>query len=57
MGEFEWQHLLYLLAVLVLVGPGAWWLWRAHGKFWRDVALWGGVVVAVILLYLTVGPR
>ena len=57
MDEFQWQRLIYVLAILVLVGPGAWWLWRAHGKFWRDIALWGGIVAAVILLYLAVGPQ
>ena len=57
MSEFDWQRLLYLLAWLIVMGPAAFMLWRTHGKFWRDLLLWGGIVGAAVLLYLVAGPQ
>ena len=54
--EFNWLSLTYLLAVLALVAPGAWYLNRGRGTVLTSVAVWLGLAVLAALLYRVITP-
>ena len=57
MVEWQWQQLIYLLAFLALVGPGAYALYRKHGNALPNIAIWLALALGAALLYLLFGTR
>lgn len=54
MDGFNWASLVYLLLLLVLIGPIA--LARGRGRLLPFAALWLAALVALVFLYQTFGP-
>jgi hypothetical protein len=55
--RISWLSFVYLLGVLLLIGPAAWW-WIGRGRAaLRDAAIWLAILTAVIALYVLVGRR
>ena len=55
MRQMSWLSLVYLLGVLLLIGPAAW-RWIGHGgTALRDAAIWLAIITAVVGLYVLLG--
>jgi hypothetical protein len=55
MREISWLNLVYLLGVLLLIGPAAWrWIGRGRTAL-RDAAIWLAILTAVVGLYVLLG--
>jgi hypothetical protein len=52
MAEGQWLQLISLLAVLALVGPGAYAMYRKHGNALPNIAIWLALALGAALLYL-----
>lgn len=57
MTDWGWHRLLYLLAVLLVVAPGAYWLNRNNRNWLRHIAVWLAIAVGVALIYQFVIAR
>jgi hypothetical protein len=55
--RISWLSLVYLLGVLLLVGPAAWWWIGRGGAALRDATIWLAILVAVVGLYVLAGGR
>lgn len=55
MREISWLSLVYLLGVLLLIGPAAWWWIGRGGTALRDAAIWLAIITAVVGLYVLLG--
>ncbi len=54
-GQFEWDYLVYLLILLVVVAPAILrWNWRG-GVILRNIAIWLAAAVALALAYRLFG--
>ena len=51
MTQWEWHRLLYLLALIIVVAPGAYWLNRRNPHWLRHIAIWLAIAVAIALIY------
>jgi hypothetical protein len=57
MREVSWLSLVYLIGVLLLIGPAAWrWIGRG-GSALRDAAIWLAILTAAVALYVLLGRR
>jgi hypothetical protein len=55
MDRISWLSFVYLLGVLLLVGPAALWWIRRGGTGLRDAAIWLAIITAVVALYVFAG--
>lgn len=56
MDSFDTLRLVYLLAVLAILSPLLFVIFRERNALLRNIAVWLGVATAAALLYLLVGP-
>ena len=57
MQDFQWLHLVYLLGVMILVGPAFFYAIRNRSQALKNVAIWLAIAVAVAALYMVFGWR
>ena len=57
MTDWEWHRLFYLLALLLVVAPGTYWLNRHNRNWLRHIAIWLAIFVALALIYQFVIAR
>jgi hypothetical protein len=55
MDPFDTMHLVYLLALLVVIAPALFMVFRDRSVLLRNLAIWLGVAAAAALLYTLLG--
>lgn len=55
MDEFDTMRLVYLLALLVVIAPALFMVFRDRNVLLRNLAIWLGVAAAAALLFTLLG--
>lgn len=55
MDQFDTMRLVYLLALLLVISPGLFMLFRDRSALLRNLAVWLGIAAAAALLYTLLG--
>ena len=55
MDSFDTMRLVYLLAVLAVISPALFMIFRDRSVLLRNLAIWLGVATAAALIYVLVG--